>query len=114
MENLNEFMFVFRLKPSNEQPSPEALKVMHEQWGGFIGNIASQAKLVSTTRLGFGGKQIDENSQITEGIYLSNGETISGNMVLKAESLDEAVEIAKACPILNMGGNVEIRETLAM
>ena len=114
MVNLNEFMLVFRLKPSGEQPSAEALKAMHEKWSSFIRNIASEAKLVSTTRLRFEGRIIDENSFVKDGIYTSDGETISGNMVLNAESLDEAVEMAKACPILHMGGNVEIRPTLSM
>ena len=34
---------------------------------------------------------------------------VAGNMVLKAESLEVASELAKKCPILFMGGTVEVR-----
>jgi hypothetical protein len=30
-------------------------------------------------------------------------------MIVKANTLDEAVEMAKKCPILHMGGSVEVR-----
>ena len=31
-------------------------------------------------------------------------------MIVRAKSLDEAVEMAKACPILSVGGRVEVRD----
>jgi hypothetical protein len=42
---------LFRFEPTNEQHTPEQLQEMHNQWGGFIGNIATQGKLVSTHQL---------------------------------------------------------------
>jgi hypothetical protein len=35
-------------------------------------------------------------------------------MVVKANSLDEAVEAAKSCPNLLYGGNVEVRAVMAI
>jgi hypothetical protein len=35
-------------------------------------------------------------------------------MVLKADSMEAATELAKNCPILMMGGNVEVREIIPM
>ncbi|AWW00862.1 hypothetical protein DJ013_09780 [Arcticibacterium luteifluviistationis] len=87
---------------------------MQKQWGDFIGGVAMQGKLVSTHQLGFSGKQISADLATTEGIHLSDGKTMSGNMVLKATSLDEAVIMAKKCPILFMGGSVEVRDTIPM
>ncbi|MCP9770355.1 hypothetical protein EGI22_20810 [Lacihabitans sp. LS3-19] len=85
---------------------------MHQQWGVFIGGIATQAKLVSTTRLGFEGKCIDATHSVAENLKLSNNQMISGNMILKAQDINEATEIAKGCPVLKMGGSVEIRNIL--
>ncbi len=58
MEKLKEFMLLFRMQPSNKQPTQEQLNEMQKQWGDFIGNIAMQGKLVSTHQLSFEGKQI--------------------------------------------------------
>jgi len=92
------------------EPSAEDLKVQHERWGTFIGDIAIQEKLVSTHRLNFDGKQIHPDGSVTPGFYLANQQAVSGNMIVRANGLDEAVEMAKGCPILTMGGTVEVRQ----
>lgn len=114
MTNLNEFMLLFRFEPINEQPTPEQLAEMQKSWGEFIGGIAIQGKLVSTHQLGFTGKQVFADQSVKEGITVADGQTLGGNMILKAESLEVATELAKNCPILFMGGNVEVREILPM
>ena len=106
----NEFMFVFRFEPNyNYQPSAAEMDEMHQQWGAFIGNIAIQEKLVSTHQLSLEGKQISADNTVNEGIHVANNLTIAGNMIVIANNIDEAVEMAKNCPILYMGGTVEVR-----
>jgi hypothetical protein len=110
MEKQKEFMLLFSFEPNNSyQPTEAEMNEMHQQWGTFIGNIAIQEKLVSTHQLGFEGKQIAADKSVTEGINIANNKTLSGNMIIKANSLDEAVLIAQDCPILQMGGSVEVR-----
>jgi len=38
----------------------------------------------------------------------------SGYSVVSADSLDEAVKMAKGCPIFDRGGNVEVYEAIEM
>jgi hypothetical protein len=115
MEKKNEFMFVFRLEPNPDfQPTAEQLAEMHQTWGAFFGGIAGQGKLVSAHQLGFEGKQIAADGSVADGIYVSGSETISGNMVVNADTLDEATEMAKQCPILAMGGTIEVRSIQPM
>lgn len=110
MESKQEFMLLFRFESSFDyQPTETEMNEMHQQWGAFIGNIAIQEKLVSTHQLGFEGKQISVDKSVVEGINISENQTIAGNMIVKANSLDEAVDMAKDCPILHVGGNVEVR-----
>jgi hypothetical protein len=109
-----EFMLLFRFEPSNEQPTPAQLKEMEEQWGGFIGGIAQQGNLVSTHHLGFSGKKISANQNTEDGFLVSEGQMVAGNMVLKAETIEAATELAKKCPILFMGGTVEVRDVMPM
>jgi hypothetical protein len=115
MVQKNEFMLVFRYEPNNSyQPTEAEMNEMHQQWGAFIGNIAIQEKLVSTHQLGFEGKQIFADKSVSEGIHISDKQTLGGNMVVKANTIDEAVEMAKSCPILLMGGTVEVRAIQTM
>jgi hypothetical protein len=38
----------------------------------------------------------------------------SGYSIFKAGSLDEAVNLAKGCPVLRNGGSIQVVETIAM
>lgn len=111
MVQTNEFMLLFRFEPSNDyQPTEAELNEQHQLWGAFIGNIAIQEKLVSTHQLGFTGKRISADKSVS----VAENQTIGGNMIIKANSLDQAVEMAKECPILLMGGTVEVRNIMSM
>ena len=112
---MKEFMLLFRFESSNDyQSSEEESEAQKNQWGAFIGNIALQEKLVSTHQLGFNGQQVASDQSTTNGIHQANGETLGGNMIVKAHSMEEAVEMAKGCPILLMGGTVEVRDIIPM
>ena len=115
MKTEQTFMMVFRYSPNPEyQPTPQEIKQMKEDWGSFIGNIAIKEKLESTHQLGFNGKQISADLNVSDGILISESKIISGNMIVKANSLDEAVTMAKDSPILKMGGSVEVRNIIPM
>ena len=108
-------MLIFRFTPNPaHQPTEEEQKAMKEAWGGFIGNIAISEKLISTHQLGFDGRQLMADRTTTEGMLIADQQIMGGNMTVKAASLDEATELAKDCPILRMGGTVEIRNILPM
>jgi len=109
MTQTKEFMLLFRFEPSNEQPTPEQLQEMSKQWGEFIGTIAMKGKLANTYQLGFEGKKIFADHSTEDGFHIAEGQMVAGNMVLKAESMEVATELAKKCPILLMGGTVEVR-----
>jgi hypothetical protein len=113
MKTSKEFMLMFRYEPSNDfQPTEAQLNEQQQLWGAFIGGIAGQGKLVSTHQLGFSGKQISAAKVVTDGMHIAEKQTLGGNMIIKAESFDEAVEMAKGCPILFMGGSVEVRDIM--
>ncbi|MFN8713094.1 MAG: YciI family protein [Bacteroidota bacterium] len=115
MSQSKEFMLIFRFDATQTyQPTEAEMAEQHQHWGSFIGNIAIQEKLISTHQLGFEGKQVSADKSVTDGIYVAQNETLGGNMVIRAASIDEATEISKGCPILAMGGRVEIREILPM
>jgi hypothetical protein len=114
---MKEFLLIFRRDAvSNEPPpSPEQLQSMMKPWQDWMGGIAAQNKLVSSgNRLASEGKVIKPNNVITNGPYVEIKEAIGGYIIIRADSLDEAAELSTACPILNMGGNVEVRALVPM
>lgn len=110
MDKLKEFMMIFRLEPSPEPATAEQVEQTHRQWGAFIGSIASQGKLLGTHRLKLEGKLLSQASGLKDEIVVSSNQVITGNMILKAESMEEVAEIAKQCPIIFAAGSVELRE----
>ncbi|MPT31181.1 MAG: transcription initiation protein [Chryseobacterium sp.] len=111
---MKEFVLIFRLKDiSDFRPTPEQM----QERMNWLAEIASQNKLADkgNTLLPFEGsaKTVKSNKEAVDGVYTENKEFVSGYVVVKAETIDEAVEIAKANPIFDqVGGNIEIREVL--
>jgi len=93
------------------QGDPEEWQAMAKKWQDWIGGIAAQNKWVAAgQQLTPGGKVVRTNGVITDGPYTEIKETLIGYSTIRAESIEEAAELAKGCPILSIGGNVEIRE----
>ena len=113
---MKEFLLIFRRDIRKEaQPSPEQMQASVKHWQDWIGGIAAQNKLVNRgNRLEASGKVIRNDSTITNGPYAEIKESIGGYSVIKAESYDAAIELAKSCPIITLGGNVEVREISVM
>lgn len=64
-------------------------------------------------RLTLNGKVVNgSKKQVNDGPFAEGKEIIGGHCIIKARDLDEAVEIAKACPILDQDGSVEVREVM--
>ena len=115
MTQEQNFMMVYRFTPDfSHRPTEEELAQMQQQWGTYIGGIAQSGKLVSTHRLGFEGKCVLADGTVKDEIVVAEGQIVSGNMVVKADSFEEAVELAKGCPILHAGGSVEVRPIMPM
>lgn len=108
-------MMLFRFSPNFDyRPTETERAQMRAQWGSFIGHIALTEKLVSTHQLGFEGKQIATTRSVSDGLVVQENQTLGGNMIVKANSLEEATEMAMDCPILAMGGTVEVRSIIPM
>lgn len=109
---MKEFLLLFRNDfKSMVTPSPEEMQAVTKRWMDWKGSIAAQNKLADGgNRLENTGKVLKSNTIITDGPYTEIKESIGGYIVVRAESLDEAADLAKDCPIFQAGGNVEVRE----
>ncbi len=110
METKKEFMLMFRYEPNmNYQPTEAELVEMHQTWGAYFGKLGAQGQMISTHVLGFEGAQVASDKTVTDGFLVANNLMVSGNLIVSVNTLEEAIEIAKESPILNMGGTVEVR-----
>lgn len=85
----------------------ERAKVM-EAWGRWFGALG--ANLVD------GGNPVGQTRTIApSGSVSDNGgaNPVSGYSVLKADSMDAAVALARGCPVLESGGSIEVCETFS-
>jgi hypothetical protein len=53
-----------------------------------------------------------KRGQVIDGPFAEAKEGIGGYLLLEAESLEEAAEIARACPTLHYGITIEVRPVL--
>src|ERR1700710_708831 len=98
---MKEFMLIFRHEDGSKIASPEQMEIWMKQTMDWIGGISAQNKFVSGTGLLFDeAKVVGANKTATNGPFGDIKETIGGFMRVKAESIDEAVEFARGCPVL--------------
>lgn len=109
---MDEFILIFRHEDGNKVASPEQIQTWMKQTMDWIGSIAAQNKFIGGNGLRFeDAKVVRYNNVVTNGPFGEIKETIGGYIMVKANSVDEAVEFAKGCPVLQGDGNtVEVRK----
>jgi len=109
---MNEFLIIIHrdMTSRDASPSPEQMQAAIKPFQDWIGGIAAQNKLAQPPkRWDGGGRVVKHNNTVTNGPYAEIKESIGGVIMIKAEDYDDAVEIAKGCPILQWGAVVEVR-----
>lgn len=109
---MKEFALIFRNSVNSDtKPSPEQMQKVMTDWMNWMGSIAAQNKLADKgNRLSMSeAKTVKSDNTITDGPFAEIKEFINGYIIVKTDTIDDAIEIAKECPILKIGGNVEVR-----
>ena len=112
---MDEFLLIMRHEDGGKIASPEQMQAWMKQTMDWIGGIAAQNKFVSGTGLSFNDARVVTHKSskkiITNGPFGEIKETIGGIIVVRANSVEEAVEFAKGCPVLQGEGNsMEVRK----
>lgn len=109
---MDEFMLIFRHENATGVVSPEQMQIWMKQTMDWIAGIAAQDKYVGGNGLPFDdAKVVRHQNIVTNGPFGEIKETIGGYIVVRAESVNEAVEFAKGSPVLQGEGNsVEVRK----
>jgi hypothetical protein len=109
---MEEYMLIFRHQDGSKIASPEQMQLWMKQTMDWIGGIAAQNKYVTGGGLLFDDPRVvHHNNVVTNGPFGDIKETIGGYMIVRAESLDDAVMLAKGSPVLQGEGNtMEVRK----
>lgn len=105
-------MLIFRHEDGSKIASPEQMQEWMKQTMDWIGGIAAQNKFSHGIGLPFEDSRVVwHNNVVTNGPFGDIKETIGGYIVVKANSVEEAVDFAKGSPVLLGDGNsVEVRK----
>lgn len=103
---MKNYVFEYYNEGTNEGVSPEESKAA---WGAWFGKVGD--KMVDAGNpFNSGGKAVEKS-----GVTTIENWPATGYSIVKAESIDEAVELAKDCPVLDEPkGAVRVYETLPM
>ena len=108
---MEKFMLLFR-GSDVYQPgqSPDALEALKEKMIHWLTDLSEKGLHVASEPLETTGKQVSGTKKtITDGPFGEAKEIIGGCTIVQAKDINEAIEIAKACPILESNASVEVR-----
>ncbi len=112
---MNEFMLIYKGGDSKwmENTSKEEMAASMERWGAWMAMLEEKKKLVSGgSPLEFEGKRITDGGALVTDISASElKELVTGYSIVLANDMEEAIAIARECPIFNYPDiTVEVRQ----
>ena len=114
---MTEFMFLYSGgDPEWMNASEEEKKAAMEKWGAWMANLQAKDQLsTGGSPLHYTGKRLDSDGVVTDLAAAELKEMVTGYSIVRAKDYDEAVEIARTCPIFQYPGCiVEVREVPQM
>jgi hypothetical protein len=107
----SEYLLLFRGTEWDKGLSPEELQNVMGQFMGWFDRLTQEGVLKAGQPLAREGKIVSGKGgrSVADGPFAESKEAIGGYFLLHAASLEQAVEIAKECPVLKYGSSVEVR-----
>lgn len=113
MTDKNSYMLIFRGNEWHKGLSPEEMQQVSDQWMAWFKRLMEDGRALSGNPLEPRGKIVSgANARVVDGPFAESKEAIGGYFLLKVNSLDEAVAIAKECPGLPYGAKIEVRPVM--
>ena len=106
-----QFMLLIRGGDPDSAISPEEMQAIIQKYVNWAGSLRDQKRLVGSEKLADGGRLLSvKDGQITDGPFTETKEAVGGYFTVEAASYEEAVTIARDCPVFERGGQVEVRQ----
>ena len=110
----SEIMLLFRGTDWHKNMSPEEMQAAAGRFMAWFERLKAEGKAKAGQPLQNVGRVISKNGRtLSDGPYAESKEAIGGYFILNVTDMDEAVEIARQCPGLDIGLQVEVRPVAA-
>ena len=111
---MNKYMLIlFDNEEAYVEMSEEDMQneiALHTEWIQQLGDAFESGEALNKQSKSIRGKA----KIVTDGPYIESKELVGGYYILNANSFEEATELAMGCPVLKLGGSLEIREIMKM
>ena len=108
------YLLLIRGSQWHQALSPEKIQEVMQQTKIWLDKLSQQGKVKGTRPLGEEGRMISGKNgrMVADGPFAESKEAVGGYILLVADSLDAAAEIAKGFPPLEYGSTIEVRPVL--
>ena len=112
----SDYLLLFRGTNWDKELSPEQLQQVVSDWAAWFERLSQQGKCKGGHPLRNEGKIVSgqKGRTVADGPFAESKEAIGGYFYLHVADLDEAVAIARQCPGLEYGAQVEVRPVAEM
>ena len=92
-------------------PPPNKMQKTMQKWVAWFKELGANGHLKDLGHPLEGAGMVVKGNQkiVTDGPYAEAKDVVGGFSLIEANDLAHAVEISKGCPILEVGGSVEVR-----
>jgi hypothetical protein len=111
---MSEYVFLYRGGEGGR--SPERAQQMMQKWMAWFKDMAEKGHVKDRGQpLERSGKVVNgKQKSITDGPFAEAKDIIGGYTLIEARDLEQAVELSKGCPILEVDGAVEVRPVMKL
>jgi hypothetical protein len=108
-------MLLFRNTEWGKSLSPEEMQQVAGKWMAWFKGLSEQGKVTAGSPLEPQGMVISKKNGriVADGPFAESKEGIGGYFLLQVPTIEEAMAIAKECPGLPYGAEVEVRAVAA-
>jgi len=109
---MSEFVYLYRGGEAGR--SPERMQQSMQKWMAWFKELGESGHIKDRGQpLERAGKLVrGKQKAVTDGPFAEAKDVIGGFTLIEARDLDQAVELSKGCPILEVEGAVEVRPVM--
>ena len=105
----SEYLLLFRNIGWHRNLTREEIRQHIARFTSWFERLRDQGQFRGGGPLAHDGKTLADRNTVIDGPFAETKEAIAGFFIIQADSLEQAVEIAKDCPGLTYGQTVEVR-----
>jgi hypothetical protein len=111
---MSEFVYLYRGGEAGR--SPEKMQQSMQKWIAWFKDLAEKGHVKNQGHpLERAGRLVNGSKKsVIDGPFAEAKDVIGGYSLIEAKDLDQAVELSKGCPILEVEGAVEVRPVMQL